>query len=51
VATLLAQGLAPTQIAERRTVSIDTVRIRSRRCCKKKTGAKRLGGLIALLAK
>jgi DNA-binding CsgD family transcriptional regulator len=50
VAILLAQGLAPAQIAEQRTVSIDTVRNQIKALLQK-TGADRLGGLIALLAR
>ena len=49
VAVLLAQGLAPAQIAARRAVSIDTVRNQIKALLQK-TGAGRLGGLIALLA-
>jgi DNA-binding CsgD family transcriptional regulator len=49
VAVLLAQGLAPAQIAERRAVSVETVRNQIKALLEK-TGAERLGGLIALLA-
>jgi len=50
VAILLAQGLAPAQIAERRTVSIETVRNQIKALLQK-TGADRLGSLIALFSK
>ena len=50
VAVLLAEGLAPTEIAERRSVSLDTVRNQIKALLQK-TGATRLGGLIALLAR
>ena len=50
VAALLAEGLSPAKIAERRTVSLDTVRNQIKALLQK-TGATRLGGLIALLAR
>ncbi len=50
VAALLADGLAPTEIADRRSVSLDTVRNQIKALLQK-TGASRLGGLIALLAR
>jgi len=50
VAMLLAKGIAPAQIAQRRAVSIDTVRSQIKALLQK-TGAERLGGLIALLAR
>jgi DNA-binding CsgD family transcriptional regulator len=50
VAILLAQGFAPAQIAERRAVSIETVRNQIKALLQK-TGTRRLGNLIALLAR
>jgi DNA-binding CsgD family transcriptional regulator len=50
VAILLAEGLAPAQIASQRGVSLDTVRNQIKALLQK-TGADRLGSLIALLAK
>lgn len=50
VGVLLAQGLTPAEIADRRSVSLDTVRNQIR-VLLQKTGATRLGGLIALLAR
>jgi len=50
VALLLAEGLAPAQIAARRGVTLDTVRNQIKALLHK-TGADRLGGLIALLAR
>jgi len=50
VAVLLAEGLAPTEIADRRSVSLDTVRNQIKALLQK-TGADRLGGLIALMAR
>jgi DNA-binding CsgD family transcriptional regulator len=50
VGVLLAQGLTPAEIAHRRSVSLDTVRNQIR-VLLQKTGATRLGGLIALLAR
>ena len=50
VAMLLAQGLAPTEIGARRGVSLETVRNQIKALLQK-TGANRLGGLIALLAR
>jgi DNA-binding CsgD family transcriptional regulator len=50
VVVLLAEGLPPADIAERRTVSLDTVRNQIRSLLMK-TNTTRLGGLIALLAR
>jgi DNA-binding NarL/FixJ family response regulator len=50
VATLLAEGLAPAEIADQRSVCLDTVRNQIKALLQK-TGATRLGGLIALLAR
>jgi DNA-binding CsgD family transcriptional regulator len=50
VAVLLAEGLSPADIADRRAVSLDTVRNQIKALLQK-TGAPRLGGLIAVLAR
>ena len=50
VAVLLAQGLAPAEIAERRSIALNTVRNQIKGLFGK-TNTNRLGGLIALLAR
>jgi DNA-binding CsgD family transcriptional regulator len=50
VAVLLAEGFAPAEIADQRSVSIETVRNQIKALLQK-TGANRIGGLIALLAR
>jgi DNA-binding CsgD family transcriptional regulator len=50
IATLLAEGLSPTEVAERRRVSLETVRTQLKHILDK-TEAPRLGSLLALLAR
>ncbi len=50
VAELLAEGFAPAEVADQRSVSLDTVRNQIKALLQK-TGATRLGGLISLLAR